>query len=328
MTSATQGTEDAESQGRDLLVHAERGSSLWRDAWVRMGKNRVAIVSLVLFVITCLLCFGFAWFCKDPIQQDLTNKFASPSGEHWLGTDAMGRDLFSRILYGGQVSILVGLVATFVAVTIGVAYGAISGFYGDRVDAIMMRTVDTLLSIPFLMVVIVLQAVLSEWSGNASKWIVDTWGWSKEFTNRATNVLPLFFALGLFGWLTLARIVRAQVLSLKEREFVEAATSLGLSKLRVLFRHIIPNTLGPTVVYATLTVPGFIMYEATLSYLGLGVESPNSSWGILIKEGANYLETNPQLLILPGIFFTLTLFALNFLGDGLRDALDPKASKD
>ncbi|NRB27143.1 MAG: ABC transporter permease [Roseibacillus sp.] len=328
MTSATQDTESAERQRDNSLLHAERGSSLWRDAWVRMGKNKAAIVSLVVFIITCLLCFGFAWFCKDPIQQDLTNKFASPSGEHWLGTDAMGRDLFSRILYGGQVSILVGLVATFVAVTIGVTYGAISGFYGGRIDAIMMRTVDTLLSIPFLMVVIVLQAVLSEWAATTSKWIVDTWGWNKELTNRATTVLPLFFALGLFGGLTLARIVRAQVLSLKEREFVEAATSLGLSRLRVLFRHIIPNTLGPTVVYATLTVPGFIMYEATLSYLGLGVESPNSSWGILIKEGANYLETNPQPLILPGLFFTLTLFALNFLGDGLRDALDPKAAKD
>ena len=146
MTSATQGTESADKQLNSSLLDVERGSSLWRDAWVRMGKNKVAIVSLVVFIITCLLCFGFAWFCKDPIQQDLTNKFAPPSGEHWLGTDAMGRDLFSRILYGGQVSILVGLVATFVAVTIGVAYGAISGFYGGRIDAIMMRTVDTLLA--------------------------------------------------------------------------------------------------------------------------------------------------------------------------------------
>lgn len=306
----------------------ERGTSLWRDAWHRMGKNKITMVSLVVFAVTCFLCFVVAWFCKDPNIVDLANKFAGPSGEHWLGTDALGRDLFSRILYGGQISILVGLVATAVAVTIGVTYGAVSGFAGGRTDAVMMRIVDTLLSIPFLMVVIVLQAVLSEASKDTSKWIVEHWGWDKGFTDRATNVLPLFFALGLFGWLTLARIVRAQVMSLKEREFVEAATSLGLSKSRILFRHIIPNTLGPTVVYATLTVPGFIMYEATLSYLGLGVESPNSSWGILIKEGANYLETNVQLLILPGILFSLTLFALNFLGDGLRDALDVRASKD
>ena len=209
MNSNAQDTASTEGQNDYSLLQAERGSSLWRDAWLRMGKNKVAIVSLVVFIITCLLCFGFAWFCKDPIQQNLTNKFAAPSSEHWLGTDAMGRDLFSRILYGGQVSILVGLVATFVAVTIGVTYGAISGFYGARIDAIMMRIVDTLLSIPFLMVVIVLQAVLSEWSSTTSKWIVENWGWNKEFTNRATNVLPLFFALGLFGWLTLARIVRA-----------------------------------------------------------------------------------------------------------------------
>ena len=154
------------------------------------------------------------------------------------------------------------------------------------------------------------------------------WKWDKTFTDRLTNIVPLFFALGLFGWLTLARIVRAQVMSLKEREFVEAARALGYNRFRILVRHIIPNTLGPTVVYATLTVPGFIMYEATLSYLGLGVEAPNSSWGILIKEGANFMETHPGLLLIPGIFFSLTLFSLNFLGDGLRDALDVKASKD
>ena len=192
----------------------------------------------------------------------------------------------------------------------------------------MMRIVDIMLSIPFLVLVIVLQAVLSDWSRESSIWLVENWKWDKTLSDRLTNIIPLFFALGIFGWLTLARIVRSQVLSIKEREFVEAARALGYPKSKILFRHIIPNTLGPTVVYATLTVPSFIMYEATLSYLGLGVEAPNSSWGILIKEGANYMETYPQLLVLPGIFFSLTLFALNFLGDGLRDALDVKASKD
>ncbi len=310
------------------ITDTEAGTSLWKDAWLRMRKNKIALASIMVFTVTCFFCFVIAWFCKDPNQVNLVNKFSGPSSEHWIGTDALGRDLFSRILYGGQVSILVGLIATAVSVTIGIIYGALAGFFGGKVDAIMMRIVDTLFSIPFLMIVIVLQAVLSEWSRETSAWIVTNLNWDKGFTDRITNVLPLFFALGLLGWLTLARIVRAQVLSLKEREFVEAATSLGLSKLTVLFRHIIPNTLGPTVVYATLTVPGFIMYEATLSYLGLGVESPNSSWGILIKEGANYLETNPQLLIFPGIIFSITLFALNFLGDGLRDALDVRASKD
>ncbi len=304
------------------------GSSLSRDAWIRMGKNKLAMASLWSFAIMIVLCFGLAWFCKDPNEINLTNKFAKVSAEHWMGTDALGRDLFSRILYGGQISILVGLVATMFSVCIGITYGSISGFAGGRTDATMMRVVDIMLSIPFLVLVIVLQAALAEWSSNTSHWLVEAWKWDKTLAGRVTNIIPLFFALGIFGWLTLARIVRSQVLSIKEREFIEAARALGYPESRILFRHIIPNTLGPTVVYATLTVPSFIMYEATLSYLGLGVEAPNSSWGILIKEGANFMETRPELLILPGIFFSVTLFALNFIGDGLRDALDVKASKD
>ena len=305
-----------------------QGSSLWKDARSRMAKNKFAMGGLWVIVVMFSLCFICAWFCTDPNQVNLSNKFAPSSVEHWFGTDALGRDLFARILYGGQVSILVGLIATSVSVAIGIVYGAISGFAGGRTDAIMMRIVDTLLAIPFLVLVIVLQATLSDWSGDATRWIVGNFNWDKEFTDRLTNVVPLFFALGLLGWLTLSRIVRAQVMSIKEREFVEAAVALGYSKGRILFRHIIPNVLGPTVVYSTLTVPGFIMYEAILSFLGLGVESPNSSWGVLIKEGANFLETEVQLLLLPGIFFSLTLFSLNFLGDGLRDALDVKAAKD
>lgn len=309
-------------------IEIEKGSSLWRDAWLRMRKNKMAMASLLVFVTMFFLCFVAAWFMGDPNAVALDNKFAGPGNGGLLGTDALGRDLLARILFGGQISILVGMVATLIAVTIGVSYGAISGFAGGKTDAAMMRVVDTLLAIPFLVIVIVLQAVLSDGSKTASMWLVDNWGWSKGLTDRILNIIPLFIALGAFGWLTLARIVRSQVLSLKEREFVEAATSLGLSRARILFRHIIPNTLGPTIVYATLTVPSFIMYEATLSYLGLGIESPNSSWGILIRDGANFLETQPTQLIIPGIFFSVTLLALNFLGDGLRDALDVRASKD
>lgn len=312
----------------DLTKHTGAGSSLSKDAWLRLKKNKAAMASLCIFGTMIFLCFVCAWGCMDPNIIDLTNKFAPPSGKHWFGTDALGRDLFSRILFGGQISILVGLVATTVSVCIGITYGSISGFAGGRTDALMMRIVDIMLSIPFLVLVIVLQAVLGDWSSNSSQWLVESWKWDKTQADRITNIIPLFFALGIFGWLTLARIVRAQVLSIKEREFIEAARALGYSKSRILFRHIIPNTLGPTVVYATLTVPSFIMYEATLSYLGLGVEAPNSSWGILIKEGANFMETRPELLILPGIFFSVTLFALNFIGDGLRDAIDVKASKD
>jgi oligopeptide transport system permease protein len=305
-----------------------QGSSLWKDARNRMVQNKFAIASLCVLGIIILLCFVVAWFCQDPNKVNLVNKFAPSSPKHWFGTDALGRDLFARILYGGQVSILVGLIATAVSVAIGIVYGAISGFMGGKTDALMMRIVDTLLAIPFLVLVIVLQATLSNFSGDVTQWIVASWSWDKEFTSRLTNVVPLFFALGLLGWLTLSRIVRAQVLGIKEREFVEAAVALGYSKSRILFRHVVPNVLGPTIVYSTLTVPGFIMYEAILSFLGLGVESPNSSWGVLIKEGANFLETEIQLLLLPGLFFSLTLFSLNFLGDGLRDALDVKASKD
>ncbi len=306
----------------------EASSSLWRDSWLRMRKNKLAMASLVIVVGMLFLCFGFAWFCTPPNAIDLANKFSGPSAKHWLGTDQLGRDIFSRTLYGGQISLLVGFIATAVAVTIGIVYGAVSGYAGGRTDAVMMRGVDTLFAIPFLVVVIVLREVLTGWTNSGSAWLVETWHWNKEFTDRLANLIPLFIALGVFGWLTLGRIVRAQVMSLKEQEFVEAARSLGLSNTRILFQHIIPNTLGPTVVYATLTIPGFILYEATLSYLGLGVEAPNSSWGILIRDGANLMETQPMLLLIPGLFFTATLFALNFLGDGLRDALDVKASKD
>ena len=310
------------------LKAIEKGSSLWRDAWLRLRKNRVSVISGIFIIVMFLLCFVAAWFTGDPNEQDLPNKFAPMSAGHPLGTDQMGRDLLSRILFGGQVSLLVGLVATSVAFVIGISYGAISGYVGGRTDSVMMRAVDTLYAIPFLVLVILLQEVLSGSAGEVATWLVMNWNFPDETTHRLANILPLFVAIGALGWLTLARITRSQILSLKNQEFAQAAISLGLSPLRVLFRHLIPNTLGPAIVYVTLTIPSFIMYEATLSFLGLGIKAPDSSWGVLIKDGANYMETQPMLLILPGIFFTLTLFALNFLGDGLRDALDPKSSKD
>ncbi len=295
---------------------------------MRLRQNKVAVASGLFLIVMFGLCFVAAWFTGDPNQQELTHKFAAPGSGHPLGTDQMGRDLFSRILFGGQISLLVGLVATSVAFVIGISYGAISGYVGGRTDAVMMRIVDTLYAIPFLVLVILLQEVLSSSAGEAAGWLVKKWSFPEETTFRFANILPLFIAIGALGWLTLARITRSQVLSLKQQEFAQAAVSLGLSPRRILFRHIIPNTLGPAIVYVTLTIPSFIMYEATLSFLGLGIKAPNSSWGVLIKDGANYMETQPMLLIFPGLFFTATLFALNFLGDGLRDALDPKAAKD
>jgi oligopeptide transport system permease protein len=227
-----------------------------------------------------------------------------PSAEHWLGTDTLGRDLLVRILYGGQISISVGLCATAVALTIGVLYGTISGFLGGKVDAFMMRIVDIIFALPFTVFVILLMV----------------------FFGR--KFVLLFAAIGAVQWLTMARIVRGQVQSLRHQEFIEAAEALGLSKLRIIFRHMIPNALGPIIVYATLTVPSVMLLEAFLSFLGLGVQPPMSSWGVLIKEGADSMEEFPWLLIYPGLFLAVTLFSLNFLGDGLRDALDPRAAKD
>lgn len=305
-----------------------KGTSLGRDAWLRLRKNPVAMVSLFFLILVVFLCFVFAWFCLDPNDIFLTNKFAPPSTEHWFGTDQLGRDLFSRILYGGQISLLVGFVATAVSLVIGISYGAAAGYAGGKTDEAMMRVVDILYAIPFLVIVIILKVVVAGPINGGAQWTVNQLEWDKELVMRTANILPLFIAIGALGWLTLARITRAQVISIKNQEYVEAAVSLGLSSKRILFRHIIPNTIGPAIVYASLTIPGFILYEASLSYLGMGVEAPNSSWGILIKEGANFLETQPSLLVIPGLVFSLTLFALNFLGDGLRDAFDVRTSKD
>ncbi len=296
-----------------------KGSSLGKDAWLRLRKNRLAMISLWFVGAMLLLCFIVPYlpFVADPNAQNLENRFASPSGTHWMGTDQLGRDMFSRILFGGQISMLVGFIATGVALLIGITYGAISGYAGGRTDSVLMRIVDTLYAIPFLVLVIVLKVVIEGPMEEHLSWM-----------GRFAKIVPLFFAIGALGWLTLARITRTQVMAIKEQEFVEAAVSLGLSRARILFRHIVPNTLGPAIVYATLTIPSFILFEASLSYLGVGIEAPNSSWGILIKEGADFLETQLTLLIIPGLFFSLTLFAFNFLGDGLRDALDVRASKD
>lgn len=283
----------------------EPGSSLWRDAWRRLAKNRMAVVSAIILVLVVLAAFLGPQFSGQSYEtQDLRLGATPPSANHWLGTDTLGRDLFVRILYGGQISISVGLCATAVALTIGVLYGTVSGFLGGKVDAFMMRIVDIIFALPFTVFVILLMV----------------------FFGR--KFVLLFAAIGAVQWLTMARIVRGQVQSLRHQEFIEAAEALGLSKLRIIFRHMIPNALGPIIVYATLTVPSVMLLEAFLSFLGLGVQPPMSSWGVLIKEGADSMEEFPWLLIYPGLFLAVTLFSLNFLGDGLRDALDPRAAKD
>jgi oligopeptide transport system permease protein len=311
-------------------TNIDAGQSLWKDAWLRLKKNHMAVTSAIVIGLIFLLCFiaPAIFSFQDPNTQNLNNTFASANGDHLLGTDQSGRDLLSRLVYGGRISLLVGFVATAVSLVIGITWGSISGYVGGRTDNLMMRFVDILYGLPFLVLVILFALLISEYSKGLADIMTNNWGMDSETVKKTTNLIPLFIAIGALGWLTMARMARAQVISIKKLEYIEAARSLGLSHTKILLRHILPNMLGPIIVYTTLTVPGFILYEASLSYLGLGVESPNSSWGILLKDGANYIETYPRLLIIPSILFSLTLFALNFLGDGLRDALDPKAAKD
>lgn len=314
----------------DETVNKSQGSSLWQDAWHRLSRNKPALISLGVLTAIIIACFvgPFLPFVASPSTINLQNVVASPSAEYWFGTDQLGRDVFSRVLYGGQVSLLVGFVATGVAVLIGVIYGAVSGYVGGFTDSVMMRFVDIMFALPFLVLVILFALVVDEPSSNFTTWVIDTTGWERDRVAPITTLIPLFIAIGAIGWLTIARIVRAQVMNVKNLEFVEAAVSLGLSRPRILFRHILPNVIGPIIIYTTLAVPGIMLLESVLSFLGLGVKPPNSSWGILIKEGADRMEVTPYLLLFPSLFFATTLFALNFLGDGLRDALDPKSSKD
>lgn len=370
---------------------AESGTSLWKDAWLRLRKNTLALIGLIIFALVTLSCITSlpiplrtredntvvsipGWYPYVPKDQKLSlgasapfailvqaedigsnreprvlalDRIATSSTErvrdnkrprlikdeeraavlealragkehrvadtvykpidrtHILGTDALGRDVFARIMEGGRVSLGIGFLATFVSIVIGVLYGSISAYAGGKTDSVMMRIVDILYSVPFTILVIVLMTVL-----------------------ETRSLFLLFGAIGCVEWLTMARIVRGQVLSIKKMEFIEAAHALGLSNTRIVLRHIIPNVLGPVIVFSTLTVPSVMLLEAALSFLGLGVQPPTASWGVLIKEGVESMQVYPWLLLFPAFVFSLTLFCLNFLGDGLRDALDVKASKD
>lgn len=282
-----------------------KGTSLWDDAVVRLKKNRLAMIGLAYLAVVLALCLLTPLIAPYGYEeQNLRLGATPPSLAHWLGTDTFGRDMLTRILYGGRISLLVGFIATFMALIIGVTYGAIAGYAGGKVDAFMMRLVDILYALPFMIFIILLMVVFGR------------------------NLLLLFLAIGAVEWLVMARIVRGQVQSLRQQEYVEAAMSLGLSPAAIIFRHLIPNALGPVIVYTTLTIPNVMLLEAFLSFLGLGVQPPESSWGLLISYGVETMEEYPWLLIFPGLALTVTLFALNFLGDGLRDALDPKASRD
>ena len=279
------------------------GKSLWHHAFDRLKKNKAAMASLcILCFLGVLVCIGplLSPYAFDTIYWDAFLQAPSIQNGHLFGTDSSGRDLFVRVLMGGRLSLMIGIISTFVSLIIGIAYGTIAGFLGGKVDAIMMRIVDILYALPFMFLVILLMVMFGR------------------------HILLIFVAIGAINWLDMARIVRGQTMSLKHQEFVIAATAIGVKKRFIILRHIIPNLLGIVVIYITLTIPQVILAESFLSFLGLGVQEPLTSWGALVHEGAQDMEMAPWTLLFPAIFLATTLFCFNFLGDGLRDALDPK----
>jgi len=309
-----------------------KGASLWRDAWKRLLKNKLAVFGLVVVaMMTVAVIIGPAiikWttgFTYDFIPPDGNYiKSFPPSLQHPMGTDDSGRDILARVLQGGRISLMVGVISTIVSLIVGVSYGATAGYLGGKVDNFMMRLVDIIYAIPYILIVIVLLSVFG--GPNTPQWI-------QAISNSIgggqglSQIILLFFALGLVSWLTMARVVRGQILSLRNQEFVLAARATGVSTPSIIFRHLVPNALGPVIVYATLTIPSVMLSEAFLSFLGIGVQAPFASWGSLAADGIKNISVFPWQLIFPGVTMALTLFSLNFLGDGLRDALDPQTRK-
>ncbi len=280
-----------------------QGRSLWDDARRRLFANKMAVASMIVLGFIALLALFAPWLSPhdyDAVYWEAIGIPPTLENSHWFGTDANGRDLFVRTLYGARVSLMVGIVTTLVALIIGVTYGAIAGYFGGRVDAVMMRIVDVLYSMPTMFFIIILVVVFGR------------------------HIVLVFIAIGCVEWLTMARIVRGQTLSVKRKEYIEAARAAGVGIGAIIRRHIIPNVIGPVIVFMTLLVPAVILLESFLSFLGLGVQEPMTSWGVLISEGAQQMENAPWMLIFPAIFLAVTLFCFNFIGDGLRDALDPK----
>lgn len=310
----------------------DRPRSPWRDAWQRLRANRAALASGMFLLVLAAVCVAGPWFLESSYEdQRLALGATPPSAQHWLGTDELGRDLLARTLYGGRISLMVGLVASLVALIIGVTYGAVAGYAGGKLDALMMRVVDILYALPFTIFVILVMVFLKEPMMALDEWLrafrVGDWAPFADLQGVG-KILGLFAAIGAVEWLTMARIVRGQVMAVKKMDYIDAARVLGFGHGRIIFRHIVPNVLGPVIVFTTLTIPAVMMLESFLSFLGLGVDAPLSSWGTLIKDGADKMENYPWLLVFPGGLFAATLLALNLFGDGLRDALDVRAARD
>ena len=295
------GTPVGAPSGAISIPEAPR--SLWSDAWSTLRQNRAAMTAaIVLGALVLLVLFGpsLSGYRFDKPNWDEIAVPPSLTGGHLFGTDSLGRDLFTRTLNGGRMSLLVGIVSTLVSLVIGIAWGATAGFLGGRADRIMMRIVDILYALPFMFLVILLMVLFGR------------------------HIVLIFVAIGAINWLDMARIVRGQTLGLKQREFIEAARVSGVQTGRIIVRHIVPNLLGVVVIYVTLTIPQVILVESFLSFLGLGVQEPMTSWGVMVSDGALDMENAPWMLVFPAVFLAITLFCFNYLGDGLRDALDPR----
>lgn len=293
----------AARKAETLAATGVQGRSLWQDAWRRLKRNRAALASMWVLGLIALACVVLPWVWPyGYAQPDWNLMYHAPTfaGAHLFGTDALGRDLFVRVMWGCRISLMIGVVATLVTLVIGVSWGAVAGFAGGWLDGLMMRIVDILYSIPFIPFVIILMVLFGR------------------------NLILVFVAIGAVSWLDIARIVRGQTLSLRRKEFIEAAQASGVGRGTIIRRHIVPNLIGIVMVYVTLTIPAVILFEAFLSFLGLGVQAPLTSLGGLVNDGASVLQSYPYMLLIPSIFLAVIVYCFNFIGDGLRDALDPK----
>ncbi|HEX3246712.1 MAG TPA: ABC transporter permease [Chloroflexota bacterium] len=308
--------------GRAAHIAEREARSPRRDAWLRLRRNRATVPALVVIIVIATCAIAADWIAPIPFaQQDSNRAFEGPSSQHWLGTDQLGRDVFSRLLQGARISLAVGVVTQLIILVIGVPVGAVAGFLGGRADQLLMRAIDVMYSFPDLLIVIIVMTTLrAAFRDPRSSGLMSALA---NLDGAFGGLLGVFVALALVSWLTVARLVRSQVLALRERDFVTAARAGGATSRSIIVRHLLPNTVGVIVIAATFGIPRAILVEASLSFIGLGVQAPMTSWGLMLLEGYKALRATPHLILSPALALSLTVLAYNFLGDGLRDALDP-----